>query len=100
MASSVGPQIRVTRNNNLTERELEVMRARLRSGSTRAAAELLGISENTIDNHTRHIHEKLNVDSFTNAVLKIWPLIGSDWVIEHTDGSFSNPTWRCHDHVH
>lgn len=47
----------------LTERELEVMKLTCRGNTKKKAAELLGLSEDTIRYHTKNIYQKLDVHS-------------------------------------
>ena len=54
----------------LTARELDVLRLVAQGLNNRAIAERLFISENTVKNHVRSIHEKLQVHSRTEAVVR------------------------------
>jgi two-component system NarL family response regulator len=54
----------------LTGRELEVLRLVAQGLNNRAIAERLYISENTVKNHVRSIHEKLQVHSRMEAVVR------------------------------
>lgn len=55
---------------HLTGRELEVLRLVAQGLNNRAIAERLYISENTVKNHVRNIHEKLQVHSRMEAVVR------------------------------
>lgn len=54
----------------LTRRELQVLQLMGRGLTNRAIADELFISENTVKNHVRHVHEKLQVRSRTEAVVR------------------------------
>jgi two-component system NarL family response regulator len=54
----------------LSRRELEVLTLVARGLNNRAIAEALFISENTVKNHIRNIHEKLQVHSRMEAVVR------------------------------
>jgi DNA-binding NarL/FixJ family response regulator len=54
----------------LTRRELEVLTLVAQGLNNRAIAETLFISENTVKNHIRSIHEKLQVHSRMEAVVR------------------------------
>ncbi len=54
----------------LTERELEVLQQATRGLTNKAIGVLLNISDRTVQGHLRHIFEKLNVSSRTEAVVK------------------------------
>lgn len=54
----------------LTERELEVLQQATRGLTNKAIGVLLNISDRTVQGHLRHIFEKLNVASRTEAVVK------------------------------
>lgn len=54
----------------LTHRERQVLELMGRGWGNRAIAEELFISENTVKNHVRRIHEKLGVHSRTEAVVR------------------------------
>jgi len=55
----------------LTKREIEVMILIAKGEPNKAIAKQLGISENTVEQHLRHIYEKLNVRSRTGAALTL-----------------------------
>lgn len=52
----------------LTKRELEVLCKMADGHSQKQIAELLFVSPNTINSHTQHIYEKLNVHTGIHAV--------------------------------
>ena len=54
----------------LSRRELEVLTLVAQGLNNRAIAEQLFISENTVKNHIRNIHEKLQVHSRMEAVVR------------------------------
>ena len=54
----------------LSRRELEVLTLVAQGLNNRAIAEALFISENTVKNHVRNIHEKLQVHSRMEAVVR------------------------------
>lgn len=58
------------RPGGLTRRELEVLRFVADGLQNRDVASALHISENTVKNHMRNIHEKLGVKTRTEAVVK------------------------------
>ena len=55
--------LKVANQNILTSRELDVLRYMLERKKRKEIAELLNVSENTIKTHTRHIFEKLDIES-------------------------------------
>ncbi|QTN33562.1 response regulator transcription factor [Akkermansiaceae bacterium] len=54
----------------LTTRELEVLQSLSEGQPRKIVASELGISENTVNNHVRHIYEKLNVNNLSGALKK------------------------------
>jgi molybdate transport repressor ModE-like protein len=60
---------------NPTPRQLEVIAAIVRTGSTGAAARELGMSYNTADNHLRDLKERVNAQTTTHAVALLLPII-------------------------
>ena len=54
----------------LTRREQQVLDLISAGEPNRAIASALGISENTVKNHIRNIHEKLQVHSRMEAVVR------------------------------
>ena len=54
----------------LTDREMEVLRLVAQGLNNRDIAKQLYISENTVKNHIRNIHEKLQVHSRMEAVVR------------------------------
>jgi DNA-binding NarL/FixJ family response regulator len=69
------------RSPRLSPREQEVMRLLRRGMPNKTIARDLGISERTVENHLRHIFEKLGVSSRTEAVVHALShhLIPEDW---------------------
>lgn len=55
--------IAISESNNLTNRELEVLRAILQNKKRKDIAGLFNVSENTIKTHTSHIFEKIGVEN-------------------------------------
>jgi len=55
-------------NEELSERELEVLRLLVSGASNKAIAAQLDLSENTVKTHLSHIFDKLNVQSRAEAV--------------------------------
>ncbi|MGI8962965.1 MAG: LuxR C-terminal-related transcriptional regulator, partial [Thermomicrobiales bacterium] len=53
--------------HGLTPRELDVLRLLVEGGSNRNIADALSLSERTVENHVRHILDKLNLDTRTAA---------------------------------
>jgi DNA-binding CsgD family transcriptional regulator len=60
--------------HGLTRRELEVLRLLTEGKSNRAIADVLSISERTVENHVQHILTKLDLDSRTAA---------GTWAVRH-----------------
>ena len=54
---------------NLTERELEVIKALAQGKSNKEIAQALGISEKTVRNHASNIYNKLHIFDRTQAVI-------------------------------
>jgi DNA-binding NarL/FixJ family response regulator len=54
---------------NLTERELEVVKALAQGKSNKEIAQSLGISEKTVRNHASNIYKKLHIYDRTQAVI-------------------------------
>jgi DNA-binding NarL/FixJ family response regulator len=72
------------RRPSLSPREQEVLRLLGRGLPNKTIARQLAISERTVENHLRHIFEKLGVSSRTEAVLhalshRLIPGDGMDW---------------------
>lgn len=55
---------------NLTRREIEVLSKMADGHTQKEIAELLFVSQYTINTHTQHIYEKLDVHSGVHAVAK------------------------------
>ncbi len=53
----------------LTSREIEVLRLVAQGLTNRAIGQRMGLAENTVKNYLRHVHQKLDVRSRTEAVL-------------------------------
>ena len=53
----------------LTAREVDVLRLAAEGLANRAISARLGITENTVKNHLRHVHRKLDVRSRTEAIV-------------------------------
>ncbi len=63
-----------------TEREIEVLRAYVMHGSTRAAGAALGISEQTVKNHLATIRHRLEVTTTLDALLVLrWVRFPEEW---------------------
>ncbi len=56
--------------NALTTRELDVLRLLARGLTNKEIAKALGISDRTVQHHTIHVYEKLEVDTRAGATLK------------------------------
>jgi HD-GYP domain-containing protein (c-di-GMP phosphodiesterase class II) len=70
--TAAGHQVRPARHHwpaGLSEREVEVLRLICRGGTKKQAAELLGISPNTVDHHVRHIYDKIGVSTRAGATI-------------------------------
>lgn len=63
-----------TRPHGLTPREVEVLRLLAEGRSNRAIADVLSLSERTVENHVLHIMTKLDLDSRTAA---------ATWAVRH-----------------
>ena len=63
-------EVRAAELRELTDRELEVLKLVARGLNNRDIARELYISENTVKNHIRNIHEKLQVHSRMEAVVR------------------------------
>ena len=57
-------------NPSLTKRELEVLCKMADGYSQKEIAALLYVTRNTVNTHTQHIYEKLEVHSSAHAVAK------------------------------
>lgn len=57
-------------NHDLTKRELEVLGKMADGHTQKEIAEILFVSPNTINSHTQHIYNKLDVNTGTHAVAK------------------------------
>ena len=55
-----------------TERQIEVLRAYVRSGSHRAAATVMGISARTVQAHLTALRGRLGVHNEAQAVYVLW----------------------------
>lgn len=58
-----------TRKNNLSVREIEVLKLLIKDPDPQFVADRLSCSLATVKTHIRHIHTKLNVNSTTKAIL-------------------------------
>ena len=56
---------------SLSERESEVLRALAQGKSRKEVADMLCLSTHTVNNHVRHIYEKLQVHNLSSALRKI-----------------------------
>lgn len=63
-------RIGMAESGDFTERELEVLRIMTTGTSNSAIAEELGISENTVKNHIRHMMEKTGCESRTELAIE------------------------------
>jgi DNA-binding NarL/FixJ family response regulator len=66
---SESPRRASTHDDGLTERELKVLDLLSRGKSNREIAEILCLSERTVENHARNIYSKLHVHDRTQAIL-------------------------------
>jgi DNA-binding CsgD family transcriptional regulator len=64
--------------SKFTEREIEVTKLLLDGNSNKQIALRLGISESTVEYHLKNIYRKLQVNSRTEAVLRLGKSIGKD----------------------
>ncbi|MEI7849931.1 MAG: response regulator transcription factor [Chloroflexota bacterium] len=64
--------------NQFSEREKEVMNLLLQGKSNKQIALMLGISTSTVEYHLKNIYKKLQVNSRTEAVLRLGKSIGND----------------------
>lgn len=64
--------------SKFSEREKEVIKILLEGKSNKQIALTLGISESTVEYHLRNIYRKLQVNSRTEAVLRLGKSIGKD----------------------
>ena len=55
-----------------TDRQLEVLRSYLQTGTHRAAAHRLGISERTVEAHLNALRARLGVHNDAQAVYALW----------------------------
>jgi DNA-binding CsgD family transcriptional regulator len=65
-------------DNQFSEREKEVIRLLLQGKSNKQIALLLGISASTVEYHLKNVYKKLQVNSRTEAVLRLGKSIGND----------------------
>jgi DNA-binding NarL/FixJ family response regulator len=65
-----------THHGRPTQRDLDVIVALVENSSGRAAAEALGITEQTVKNHVSAVIHKLGARSRTHATWLLWPQIG------------------------
>lgn len=61
----------------LTARQLELLRAVARGDSNRQIARDLGVTEGTVRKHLEHVYGRLGVQSRTQAVARVAPLVTS-----------------------
>jgi ATP/maltotriose-dependent transcriptional regulator MalT len=62
----------------VTHREIEVLSCIATGASDRAAAEMLGLSERTVQKHLQRCFAKLGVHTRAEAVARAWALAGQD----------------------
>ena len=65
-------------DNQFSEREKEVIRLLLQGKSNKQIALSLGISASTVEYHLKNVYKKLQVNSRTEAVLRLGKSIGND----------------------
>lgn len=58
--------------STLTEREMQVLESLAEGNSYKMVADVCGIGIETVRTHIKHIYEKLQVHSVTEAVAKFW----------------------------
>jgi len=75
---------KISSENNLTNRESEVLNLLSNGSTNNMIAQRLFISPNTVKTHVRNIYEKLNVKNRTEAVSKVYYLKITDQ-ITHLD---------------
>lgn len=68
--SAPNVKIGMANSNEFTERELEVLRIMTRGVSNAAIAQKLGITENTVKQHIRHMMEKTGCESRTELAIE------------------------------
>ena len=93
-------------NNQLSEREKEVTELLMQGKSNKQIALALGISASTVEYHLKNIYKKLQVNSRTEAVLRLGKSVGDNVTSElgkptvemngkNVDNSVQPiPTWR------
>ncbi len=69
-------------NNQLSNREKEVTELLLQGKSNKQIALALGISASTVEYHLKNVYKKFQVNSRTEAVLRLGKSIGGDIVTE------------------
>src|SRR6266540_1591954 len=69
-------------NNQFSEREKEVTELLLQGKSNKQIALALGISASTVEYHLKNVYKKLQVNSRTEAVLRLGKSIGGDIATE------------------
>jgi DNA-binding CsgD family transcriptional regulator len=58
--------------NTLTRREYEVLALLARGQQNKEIARVLGIAEHTVEQHLKHIYQKLEVGNRTEAAALYW----------------------------
>ena len=58
--------------NSLTKREYEVIALLTHGRQNKEIARVLGITEHTVEQHLKHIYQKLNVGNRTEAAALYW----------------------------